>query len=199
MKKYIYLKVLCLLVLPLTLKAQIAIGNSQNLNNNSVLLDFESTNDRGLILPAVTQLPDEPVNGTLILDSTNPTDARVKLWQNDNWFDLSNNLTEDNGNVTEYLASRGNNNESNCNINPNNCKVILGADNSTADGVLVLESTDKLMVLPRVTSTDNIINPSPGMMAYVNSPNGKNLLAVFNGKVWSFWSHALPDITIDPW
>ena len=42
------------------------------------------------------------------------------------------------------------------------------------------------MVLPIVNSIDNIVNPSPGMMVYVNKAGAKRL-AVFNGSKWSFW------------
>ena len=66
-------------------------------------------------------------------------------------------------------------------------KVVIGGnpDTDTTPGILVLADTDKAMVLPKVASPHlTIINPAPGMMAY---DTVKNQLAVFNGKVWSFW------------
>ena len=65
-------------------------------------------------------------------------------------------------------------------------KAIIGATTSSADGVLVLESTTKAMVLPTVADVQNIPSPSPGMMVYVNK-TGVKRLAVFNGTKWSFW------------
>src|SRR5690606_40358244 len=66
-------------------------------------------------------------------------------------------------------------------IQPNNAtgeedsKVIIGAESSDADGILVLESEDKAMVLPMVEDTDSILNPAPGMMVYVNKEGRKRL------------------------
>lgn len=54
------------------------------------------------------------------------------------------------------------------------------------DGVLVLESKTKAMVLPTVDDVNSIPSPSPGMMVFVNKTGAKRL-AVFNGTVWSFW------------
>jgi hypothetical protein len=65
-------------------------------------------------------------------------------------------------------------------------KAIIGAPTSAADGVLVLESTTKAMVLPTVADVQNIPSPSPGMMVYVNKLGSKRF-AVFNGSRWSFW------------
>jgi hypothetical protein len=42
------------------------------------------------------------------------------------------------------------------------------------------------MVLPMVVDVNNILEPSAGMMVYVNKP-GLKRLAVFNGSVWTFW------------
>ena len=62
----------------------------------------------------------------------------------------------------------------------------MGDANTTADGVLVLESATKALVLPTVNDVQNILNPSAGMMVFVNKAGSKRL-AVFNGTVWSFW------------
>ena len=52
-------------------------------------------------------------------------------------------------------------------------------------GILVLEDTNKAMVLPKVASPHlNIVNPAPGMIVY---DTFNKQLAVFNGTVWSFW------------
>ena len=65
-------------------------------------------------------------------------------------------------------------------------KAIIGAQTSVADGVLVLESNTKAMILPTVLDVQLIPSPSPGMMVYVNKAGAKRL-AVYNGRKWSFW------------
>ncbi|HRM13961.1 MAG TPA: hypothetical protein PLV47_13590, partial [Flavobacterium sp.] len=63
-------------------------------------------------------------------------------------------------------------------------KAAIGTPTATP-GILVLEDSNKAMVLPKVPSPHlNIINPEPGMMVYDTTTKQ---LAVFNGKVWSFW------------
>ncbi len=54
----------------------------------SVLLEFAANQNRGLVLPYVRTLPAAPAEGTLILDATNPLQARVKYY-NGSWMDLS--------------------------------------------------------------------------------------------------------------
>lgn len=172
-------------------KAQMIIGNPTNATTDktSVLLDFERTNNRGLQLPIVTTLPSNAVDGTLLVDGTSAGGGRVKVKQNGQWVDLS----KANGNVTAVTSSRTSNEAAHCYTNntpdPTKCKVVLGAATSSADGVLVLESDTKAMVLPIVTHTDQIINPAPGMMAYLADSSTENyMLAVYNGVSWAFWA-----------
>lgn len=66
-------------------------------------------------------------------------------------------------------------------------KVTIGSNTTTVDGVLVLESATKAMVLPMVNDVNNIPSPSAGMMVYVNKAGAKRL-AVYNGSRWSFWA-----------
>ncbi|MBN9337052.1 MAG: hypothetical protein J0I88_04280, partial [Chryseobacterium sp.] len=94
------------------------------------------------------------------------------------WVDLSVQAA----NVSSYLGIQPTAKEN------NNAKVIIGANSSTADGILVLESTTKAMVLPIVSSYQNIINPAPGMMVLVDN-GGIKTLAVYNGNQWSFWNY----------
>lgn len=67
-----------------------------------------------------------------------------------------------------------------------NSKAIIGANSTDADGVLVLESTTKAMVLPSVADTNNVLDPAPGMMVYINKAGAKRL-AVYNGNSWTYW------------
>jgi len=62
--------------------------------------------------------------------------------------------------------------------------VIVGSEKTDAKGILVLESTDKAMVLPRVNDVVNdIISPYPGLMFYDIT---SKTIAFFDGKVWNF-------------
>ena len=161
--------------------AQVVIGGTTGsaLNSTSVLLDFPTGQNKGLIVPYVRTLPVAPVGGTIILDATEAAAARMKFFNGTVWKDLSGQ----NANVVTALANQPLVTES------STSKVIIGADTSSADGALVLESTTKAMILPIVTNVNLIPNPSPGMMVYVS---GSKVLAVYNGRKWSFWGPTPP-------
>jgi hypothetical protein len=56
---------------------------------------------------------------------------------------------------------------------------------SNAKGVLVLESADKAMILPKITNPHTTVkNPYPGMMCYDLTSKS---LAVFDGANWNYW------------
>lgn len=181
-----YKKIFSLLILVgfASANAQVIIGDATGgpaLDKSSVLLEFANTNNRGIIVPYVTTtvLPSTFAGGTILLHAPTPstTTARMKYYNavTSNWIDLSGQ----DGVVTTALTNQ-----------PSSItetgKSIIGAPSSLADGVLVLESSNKAMVLPIVNNTNQIINPSPGMMAYLNKTGAKRL-AVFNGTKWSFW------------
>lgn len=187
-------------IISIQLFAQIKIGETNNsTTNTSVLLNFENSNNRGILLPAISSTTSTYVDGTLILDATNNIQAQFKLRNNNTWDNFSRN----NGNATLITNNRPTTNDF------STAKVVLGAANSTADGALVLESTTQTMVLPIVSTVDNIVNPSPGMMVYVdkgvcppynvNNPNCiDQYLAFYNGTEWNFWTYTVPGITFDP-
>ena len=157
--------------------AQVIIGDAVGTatTKTSVLLEFSKAENRGIIIPYVTTIPSSPAEGTIVLDATVTTDSRVKYY-NGSWIYLSG-IVADTSNVlplqntaTEATAA----------------KTIIGASSSSADGVLVLESTTQAMVLPQVSDVALISSPSPGMMVYINKAGAKRL-AVYNGFKWSFW------------
>ncbi|MCL8538627.1 hypothetical protein M9991_17305 [Chryseobacterium gallinarum] len=167
------------LLLAQILFSQVIIGGTTGVasNKTSVLLEFEGQN-KGIILPYTRTLPASPTEGTLLLDVSNETQARVKYY-NGGWVDLSGQDAD----VTTSLTSQ----PTSAQVSENDdAKSVIGANSSNAQGVLVLESTTKAMVLPSVESTDNIPNPSPGMIVYINKTGSKRL-AVFNGSKWSYW------------
>jgi hypothetical protein len=153
-----------------TFFAQVAIGK-QTINGKSTVLDFDNVlgNTKGLILPATSGFPTGSlVNGTFIFDVT---DNKVKVYENDVWKSLS-----DAGSSSVIAAN---------NSAETGKGVIMGEATSSADGVLVLESQNKAMVLPQIATPHlNVKNPYPGMMCYDTT---SKTLAVFDGTVWNYW------------
>lgn len=150
--------------------AQVAIGK-QTVDGNSTILDFDNVpgNTKGLILPATSGLPNGTlVNGTLIFDIA---DNKVKVYENDTWKSLS-----DAGNSSMVAVN---------NSAESGKGVIMGDAASTADGVLVLESQDKAMILPKVATPHlSVKSPYPGMVCYDTT---SKTLAIFDGLVWNYW------------
>lgn len=170
MKTYILSSLLLFTVV--ALKAQIAIGQ-QAVSNNSVSLEFATTEDRGLILPYVEDKSSITTNGSFIYDNT---DHKVKYLKGGTWFDLSVDATGQ-ALVTIQLGK----------TEQTTARTAIGANSSSDNtpGILVLSANDKAMVLPTMQSPHlKITNPAPGMMVYDSL---KKQLAVYNGTVWSFW------------
>lgn len=162
--------------------AQVIIGDQTGTapagQKGSVLLEFAAGQNKGLVLPYLRVLPAAAAEGTIILDASVSSAARVKYY-NGSWFDLSGQ----DGDISSALSAQPTAGQA---PEDPGAKTIIGARSSAADGILVLESADKAMVLPVVSDVQNISNPSPGMMVYVNREDAKRL-AVFNGNKWSFW------------
>ena len=159
-----------------TLSAQVAIGKA-TVSSPAVSLEFydNADNTRGIILPWVTSTAavTGAVNGTLVY---NTADRKIYVKYASGWKDLSVDTT---GAVDTSLQ--------NTLSDAASAKVMIGGnpDTDTTPGILVLADTNKAMVLPKVASPHlNIVNPAAGMMVY---DTVKKQLAVFNGKVWSFW------------
>ena len=169
--------------------AQVIIGGATGTATvkTSVLLEFPNTNNKGIIVPYVRAYPTGAalVGGSIILDARTATTARMKYYNGATWVDLSGQ-DADLTSPINYMT-----------VQPSivlapeaaTSQAIIGSRSSSADGVLVLESTTKAMVLPTVDQTDSIVNPSPGMMVYIKgvTPTFNKRLAVYNGSKWSFW------------
>ena len=170
--------ILIVLIFKSTLLAQIIFGDvvGTAMDKTSVLMEFANSGNKGLILPYITDKSAITVPGSIILDASAPTAAKVKYYTGTIWVDLSVQPS----NVSPYLGVQPVSKEN------TNAKVVIGSNTSTADGILVLESSTKAMVLPIVSSYQNIINPAPGTMALINN-GGIKTLAVYNGEQWSFW------------
>ena len=163
--------------------AQVIIGDEIGTANDktSVILEFAENQNKGIILPYVRTMPSGPnlVEGTILLDATNPAEAKV-VYYNGDWVDLSSGDTADVGDALAIQPTAADVTED------VNAKVIIGSETTNANGVLVLESTEMAMVLPQVEHTNEIKNPAPGMMVYINKTGAKRL-AIFNGSKWTYW------------
>lgn len=163
-----------------TVSAQVIFGDNVGTaaNKTSVLMEFSNAGNRGIILPYITDKTGLTTPGSIILNATTPTAAKVEYYNGTTWVDLSVQTA----NVSAFLGIQPAAKEN------ANAKMIIGSATSTADGILVLESANKAMVLPVVSSYQDIVNPAPGMMALVNN-GGIKTLAVYNGNQWSFWNY----------
>lgn len=150
--------------------AQVAIGK-ENVVGTSTLLDFE-TNFRGIILPAVSMADvpalDENNNGTFLFDLDTQT---IQMFENETWIALS-----DIGNASAISVNSA---------DEDGQGVIIGAENTSALGALVLEASDKAMILPKIADPHlTVKSPYPGMICY---DTASKTLAVFDGSVWNYW------------
>lgn len=149
-----------------------AVGTAPAAQKTSVLLEFANTNNKGIILPYVRTKATAPTEGSIILDASNPANARVKYY-NGSWVDDISGQGADIGTILNTPAPT-------TVTEPTEAKTIIGASTSSVtDGVLVLESTTKAMVLPQVDDVNNIPSPNPGMIVFVRK-EGSERLAVFN-------------------
>jgi hypothetical protein len=153
-------------------QAQVAIGKQSV--DGAALLDFAPNTTNGIILPVVRTLPTGAgaSDGTLLINGVNLAAAKAQARVNGAWVDISDesrNLSSLNLNTT---AEQG-------------TIAIMGASTSSASGVLVLESTSKALVLPKVANAETgIKSPAVGTMVYDLYSKS---LAIFDGAKWNFW------------
>lgn len=150
--------------------SQVAFGKT-TLESASSSIEFGTAN-RGMVLPWVTDVASvqNAVNGTMVYDLS---DKKVKAYKNSAWVDLSIDAT---GVADSSMQDALNDNPV--------AKVAVGTPTTTS-GILVLEDSNRAMILPKVASPHlNIISPAAGMMVY---DTVKKQLAVYNGSVWTFW------------
>ncbi|WP_334126750.1 hypothetical protein [Empedobacter brevis] len=169
------IKVLLLLCLTSYSFGQVAIGK-ENMNGNSTILDFNDAagNTNGIILSAVNDISGALSiaavnnNGTFLFDRS---DNKVKMYENNVWVPLS-----DTGDSSEILVNTS---------TEVGAGVIIGAQTTDAKGVLVLESANTAMILPKIANPHTSVkSPYPGMLCY---DTVSKTMAVFDGKVWNYW------------
>ncbi|MGV0924683.1 hypothetical protein [Empedobacter tilapiae] len=158
--------------------AQVSIG--KNIVDGNGILDF-GTDNKGILLPVVNVSSSTSYeNGTILMDFT---DMKLKVMQNSAWLELS-----DSGSLLEQKDESNNTITTNRIMNTSQEDgegVVIGAETSSAKGVLVLEATDKALILPKVNKPhENILSPAAGTIVYDTESKS---LAVFDGIVWSYW------------
>lgn len=148
--------------------AQVGIGK-ESIDGDGIL-DFAPNTTNGIMLPIVETLPNDAVAGTILMDKNDKT---VKMKDDSTWVALS-----DAGSVNNVTFN------SNAEV-PGPNRVIIGNSTTTVPGVLVLESSEKALVLPKIADPHiNVKSPYPGMMCY---DTVSKTMAVFDGLKWSYW------------
>ena len=154
-------------------QAQVVISEDASAvpTNSSVLLEFGNL-PKGIILPSASEAPDA-VGGTFLV---NTTAKAVQYFNGTNWINLTypNKLVENNyvNTGTSYIGEG----------------VIIGANSSTKPGVLVLESSSKALVLPKVANPHlSVLSPIAGTMVY---DTVSDTLAIYDGREWSYWAES---------
>ncbi len=157
--------------------------------NNSVILEFGSDGDKGIVLPRIT-------DAGFYNSYLSPGGLYLSAIGNENYVYFGQVMVK----LPSYGAmsltprkikndKRFDPNENGYNTvrlkdNNNPQSFIVGANSSTRFGALVLESTSKAMVLPIVNKYSDIGSPEPGTIAYDKT---HKVLVVFDGEKWAFW------------
>ncbi|MCS3529885.1 hypothetical protein [Chryseobacterium sp. JUb7] len=157
----------------ISIAAHAQIGFEKPTVDGSGLLDFPTGTTKGIILPQVNNSANmtDTSAGTLVFDGTT---SKVKYYNGTAWVDLTGQVGTSRSLLagTEQNRSKG---------------VIIGAPDSTAKGVMVLESQNKALILPKIINpAANVKSPSAGMMCY--DPVAK-LVCFYNGSNWAFWGN----------
>ncbi|KFF04276.1 hypothetical protein [Flavobacterium reichenbachii] len=170
MKKIVF--IICAVFAGLAANAQTSIGKVAPADGSGIL-DFNAGGKSGIVLPWVSTLPTGAAlaGGVLIYDTNL---KKVMYYNGTAWVDLS--LAS--GTAVDLSIQNG--------VPESTIKgAVIGAQSSTTDGVLVLESSSMALILPKVVSPHlNIVKPLAGTICY---DTVKNLVCVYNGSDWTFW------------
>jgi len=154
--------------------ANAQVGFEKESVDGSGLVDFPSGTTKGIILPQVSDNANmtNVAEGTFVFDGTT---SKVKYYNGTAWVELTGQA----GTSKTLLAGSENNQSKG---------LVIGAADSPAEkGVLILESQDKALILPKVINPAvNVQSPSAGMICY--DPVAK-LVCFYNGTSWAFWGN----------
>ena len=151
--------------------SQLLIGKKDA--GESVLMDFLENTTNGIVLSHVENVDNmqNVAPGTIVFDKIS---KKVKYFDGEIWQSISQNegKTANEVDAEEIAINQG---------------VIIGSETSDFNGVLIFESNDKAMVLPKVENpSKNIPSPYPGMMCLDTISNN---VYFFNGIEWDMWGH----------
>lgn len=158
-------------ILSINCYSQLLIGKQNS--STSALIDFAENTYNGIVLPHVddvNQIKDNTA-GTILFDKSS---KKVKYFNGEKWISMNreegkNPLEDDSIEVVEKQG------------------VIIGNETSDAKGILILESENKALVLPKILNpAKNVPSPYPGMICLDTISNN---LYVFNGLVWEIWGY----------
>ncbi|KIA85989.1 hypothetical protein [Kaistella jeonii] len=147
------------------------VGIEKTTVDGSGILDFPLGTTKGIILPNVTKSSDmtSVTRGTIVYDLT----TKNAQYFDGMWRTLNVMTT---GTAPTLLAGTD---------LATDIGVIIGKQSSSAQGVLILESDSKALILPKVNDpVANVNSPVAGMMCY---DPVKKLMCIYNGIDWSFW------------
>lgn len=145
-----------------TAKAQVAIGKT-GITNSSVLLEF-GTAPKGIRLNPVENVTSLTASaGTIAFDGAT---GSFRYYNGTGWS------TSDAGGITGGNPTEPDNNTQG---------TIIGATTSSLQGAVILEASDKAIVLPKVSNALVIASPPKGLMVYDISLKA---LKVYNGNNW---------------
>lgn len=149
------------------------IGIEKESVDGSGLMDFPIGTTKGIILPQVinNMTMTDVSAGTFIFDGAT---AKTKFYNGTSWIEMSG----ENGQSPALISG------SEKNVTKG---VIIGAADSSATGVLIFESNNKALILPKILDpTNSVKSPSAGMMCY--DPIAK-MVCFYNGTNWSYWGN----------
>lgn len=146
-------------------KAQVAIGKS-SVTNSSCLLEFGSE-ARGIRLPLVSNATAMTTSaGCLVFDTAT---GSFRFYNGAVWNDPKS------GGTTGGAPSGSDIGDG----------VIIGANTTSATGgALILEATDKALVLPKVDDVARMQTPIRGLIVWDIS---RKQVAVYNGANWDYY------------
>lgn len=169
MKKLIYTIPALILFIGI---ANAQVGIETTTVSAKAILDFPDNADGGILLPYVETVDSQSVAGTIIYDTS---DGAVYYKDKANiWVELSE-APKDASNKTSHEASLY------TNTNADGAVISNTGTIATTKGVLVLESMDRALALPKVNGVENLQSPKAGTICYDTT---RKSLAIFNGEKW---------------
>ena len=164
---------------------QLAIGKAEV--EGAGTLDFSSGENKGILLPIVSDMPENPANGTFVFnnDQNHADKLKVMVFEKNQWKPLSE--------IGTIEAVQENGQNLTTGFQPNLSEevgegVVIGTNSEESpvpEGILVLESKNQALILPKVVDPHlHVKSPRAGTILYDITTKS---LVVFDGEVWNYW------------